>query len=123
MVELPPGSFLEELGIDIADLVPVRQFLLFAGFHDRPVGGAGDIAGVYAEVAEAREQFRKLRLSPESANRWGELVALDASGHLRSVCWFGRENRTQPGVLEPQTHRHRWTRRLASRFKVMAGRG
>ena len=95
--EVAPAALLGRLGVDVAELVPARQYLLFAGSHARPAGGLGDLLAVYGSEVEAREGFRQARLARLAAGTdrydWAQLAALDAAGRLRRVCWYGR-----PGV-------------------------
>ncbi len=91
-VEVPLREFLDLLGVRTRDLVPTRQFLLFAGTSDRALGGAADLAGTFADEQAGRAAFEELRRSPEFARGWAELVALDVGGGARSTCWFGRSS-------------------------------
>src|SRR5436305_10325010 len=81
--EVAPATLLRELGIDLAELAPARQFLLFAGTNAPPAGGLGDLVAVFRSEADARDGFRQARLGGASGTGWAELVALDASGRLR----------------------------------------
>ncbi len=90
-VEVPLPAFLEALGIEPADLAPTRHFLLFAGLHHRPAGGLGDLCATFADEAEAREAFRRLRLSPDYRDGWAQVVEVASGGRVRALCWFGRE--------------------------------
>jgi len=87
--ELPLREFLDLLGVRTSDLVPALQFLLFAGTSDRALGGAADLAGTFADEQAGRAAFEELRRSPDFVRGWAELVALDAGGAVRSLCWFG----------------------------------
>jgi hypothetical protein len=64
-------------------------FLLFGGMRQEAVGGLRSLRGVFGDEDEARSAFRRLRLERRSAPGWGELVAIEASGRLRALCWFG----------------------------------
>lgn len=86
--ELPVRTFLDQLGIDLTDILPGRQYLLFAGEGRRPAGGTRDIVRTFTSEQEARAAFRHLRLSVRDGEGWGELVALDARGRVKRLCWF-----------------------------------
>jgi hypothetical protein len=86
--ELPLHMFLDELGIDAADVAPSCQYLLFAGANGRSRGGTGDLVRVYRTEESAKAAFRALRLE-SGEEGWGELTALDAAGRLRRMCWYG----------------------------------
>jgi hypothetical protein len=90
-VEVPPTTLLRELGIDVVELAPTRQFLLFGGRGPATAGGLGDLIAVFRSEAEARDDFRRVRLD-STAHGWAELVALDAGGRLRQICWYGQKN-------------------------------
>ena len=116
-VEVPLPAFLEALGIEPADLAPTRQFLLFAGRHQRPAGGLGDLSATFADEAEVREAFRRLRLSADYRDGWAQVVEVASGGRARALCWFGREpsRGNLPGASTPfppversQTWRSRW---------------
>lgn len=64
-------------------------FLLFGGLHQESIGGLRSIRGVFDSEDEARSAFRRLRLEHRSAPGWAELVALDRSGRVKALCWFG----------------------------------
>ena len=64
-------------------------FLLFGGTHQEASGGLRSLRRVFASEEEARAAFRRLRLEPRSAPGWGELVALESSGRVKALCWFG----------------------------------
>lgn len=117
-------DFLELLGIEPADLVPPRQYVLFGGTSDRPSGGSADIAGTYADEAAARSAFQRLRMS--SDHRWAQLVALDVRGRLRAVAWFGERFRKggpmgATGTGTGPTARARRTLRRLSGVREPAG--
>jgi hypothetical protein len=67
-----------------------QPLLLFAGLHDRPRGGAGDLAGWFDSEADGRAAFRALREQRSDDDGWAELVALRDGGRARLVAWFGR---------------------------------
>lgn len=89
--EVAPGALLRDLGIDVADLAPTRQFLLFGGRGPATAGGLGDLIAVVGSESEARDEFRRLWLG-DSPHGWAELAALDAAGRLRRICWYGEKN-------------------------------
>ncbi len=68
---------------------PPPWFLLFGGTQREAIGGLRSLRGVFDSEEEGRAAFRRLRLGPRSAPGWGELVALEPSGRVRAVCWFG----------------------------------
>lgn len=88
-VELPVTTFLDELGVDLSELIPMRQYLLFGGTDQRPVGGTGDIIDTFAGEPQARMAFQELRRSQEYRDGWAELVAVSATGKMQRLCWFG----------------------------------
>lgn len=88
-VEMPLSEFVAGLGLEAADLISTRQYLLFAG----AAGGAGglrDLVGAFDVEAAAKDAFRSLRLSPDFRGGWAELVVLQPEGRMKPVCWFGR---------------------------------
>ena len=89
-VEVPLASLIERLEIDRRDLAPQPRLLLFAGLHDRPRGGAGDLVGWFESETEARRAFRELRETRSDDEGWAELVALDGGGRANVLAWFGR---------------------------------
>ena len=70
--------------------VPAFHHLLLAGIAVHPSGG-----GMRTRVAsfegedEARAAFRRVRLEATGPADWAQLLALDAQGRLRPLCWFG----------------------------------
>lgn len=128
-VEVPLPAFLDALGIEPADLAPTRHFLLFAGLHHRPAGGLGDLSATFADEAEVREAFRRLRLSADYREGWAQVVEVTSGGRARALCWFGREpsrgNLPEPAPHVPPverspTWRSRW-RSAARRSRPQGG--
>ncbi len=72
-----------------ASAAPASWFLLFGGTHQEAAGGLRSLRGVFDGEEEARAAFRRLRLEPRPAPGWGELVALESSGRVKALCWFG----------------------------------
>jgi hypothetical protein len=116
--ELPLNEFLQRLGVDPADLVPPRHYVVFAGTEERPAGGAGDIAGTFGTEDEGRALFQRLRASPD--HRWAQLVSLDARGRARAVCWFGDKFRAGATAASTDTGES-GRRRVRRRLSVIAG--
>jgi hypothetical protein len=108
-VEVPPAALLRELGIDVAELVPARHFLLFAGCASATAGGLGDLIAVFGTEAEARDQFQQLRLDSSEGRGWAEVAVLDAGGRLRRICWYGRRKalplHSSPGPVSSRRRR------------------
>ncbi len=100
--EVSPAALLRKLGVDVTELAPARQFLLFGGSDWPPVGGLGDLVAVFDSEDDARDRFRQLRLIQNPGRRWAELAALDAAGCVRRLCWFGA--RPVGGRLSPEAH-------------------
>src|SRR5687768_11691700 len=67
----------------------MRCYILFAGSHQTPQGGLGDLVGAFASEAAAREAFRHLRLSETSARTWAQLAVVDGDHGIRALSWFG----------------------------------
>ena len=57
-VEVPLARLIDGLGIDRRDVAPPPRLLLFAGRHDVPLGGAGDLVGCYECEADGRATSR-----------------------------------------------------------------
>lgn len=92
-IEVPIGSLCEQLGIDLGDLRPPSQYLLFGGSGRRSPGSRLDLVRGYACEMEARAAFRQIRVDDPSPGVWAELVALDAAGKVKPVCWYGSRPR------------------------------
>ena len=88
-VEMPLAEFVAGLGLEAADLMSARQYLLFGGAGGA-AGGLRDLLGAFSVEATAKDAFRSLRLSPDFRGGWAELVALQPEGRMKPVCWFGR---------------------------------
>ncbi len=89
-VEVPLASLVEALEIDRRHVTPPPQLLLFAGLHDEPRGGAGDLCGWFECEDEARAAFRELRSAMSDGEGWAELVALEGGARPSVRAWFGR---------------------------------
>jgi hypothetical protein len=113
-VDVPVGDVAASLAAAGGDpLIP--RYLLFAGRDDRPAGGVRDLVGTYREEDAAKAAFRRERRRQVDDGAWAELVAVDAMGRCRPVCWFGREWRLRRDVaaadvrpLPPPAARRRW---------------
>ena len=103
-VEVPLSLLVEGLEIDRRDLGARPRLLLFAGRHDDPRGGAGDLAGWFESEDEALDAFREMRAAMSDGEGWAELVALDGGARPSVRAWFGR-------------------RGAERRLRVVAGRG
>ena len=67
----------------------MRCYVLFAGSHQTPQGGLGDLVGAFTSEVAAREAFRHLRLSQASATSWAQLAVVDGDHGIRALSWFG----------------------------------
>lgn len=81
-------TLLDRLGVDLANILPDRQYLLFGGSGERPAGGVRDIVQTFTSEDEARAAFLDLRLTVRDRQGWGELISLDVRGRVRRLCWF-----------------------------------
>lgn len=89
-VEVPLAVLVERLEIDRRDLGAQPRLLLFAGRHDSPRYGSGDLAGWFDGEDEARAAFREVRAATADGEGWAELVALEAGPRPAVRAWFGR---------------------------------
>lgn len=104
-VEVPLSVLVEGLEIDRRDLVAQPRLLLFAGLHDDPRGGAGDLAGWFESEDQARAAFRELRAAMSDGEGWAELVALDGGARPSVRAWFGPRG-AQPRLRVVAGRRH-----------------
>lgn len=121
-VEMPLAEFVAGLGLEAADLMSTRQYLLFGGAGGA-AGGLRDLVGAFDVEATAKDAFRSLRLSPDFRGGWAELVALQPEGRMKPVCWFGRapSDPSNWGPTTPGAGRKRvGSRWAASRRRGMA---
>ncbi|HWI03024.1 MAG TPA: hypothetical protein VNT52_04240 [Acidimicrobiales bacterium] len=88
-VEIPVDELCSRLGIDPRDVGKPHNYLLFAGSHRHPAGGLRDLVATYDSEEEAWAAFRELRQSHPSAQGWGELAAIDGTGQVNQLAWFG----------------------------------
>lgn len=88
-VEIPAAQLCARLGIDPNDLGAPQHFLLFAGFYQRPAGGLRDLAGTFEDADEAWAAFRQLRQTHPSLDGWAQLAAIDGSGKVQQLAWYG----------------------------------
>lgn len=65
-----------------------ETYLLFAGAHQVPRGGLGDLVQSFDSGEMARSAFRDMRLKQRSAASWAQLAVVDANG-IQPLCWFG----------------------------------
>jgi hypothetical protein len=89
-VEVPLAALVERLEIDRRDLGAQPRLLLFAGMHDQPRYGSGDLAGWFDGEEEARAAFREARAVTADGEGWAELVALEGGTRPAVRAWFGR---------------------------------
>ena len=68
-VEMPLAEFVAGLGLEAADLMSTRQYLLFGGAGGG-AGGLRDLVGAFNAEATAKDAFRSLRLSPDFRGGW-----------------------------------------------------
>lgn len=89
-VEVPLARLVDGLRIDRGHFAPPPRLLLFAGRHDLPRGGAGDLVGCFECEADGREAFRDVRATRSDDEGWAQLVALQGGRRPTVVAWFGR---------------------------------
>ena len=65
-----------------------ETYLLFAGAHQVPHGGLGDLVQTFDSGEMARSAFRGMRLKQRSAASWAQLAVVDSKG-IQPLCWFG----------------------------------
>lgn len=99
-VEMPLAEFVAGLGLEAADLVSTRHYLLFGGAGGVE-GGLRDLIGAFHVEATAKDAFRSIRLSPAFKGGWAELVVLQPEGRMKPLCWFGRAPSGAPGGGAP----------------------
>lgn len=90
VVEMPLAAFISGLGLEAADLLPSRHYLLFAGMGSGAAGGLRDLHGAYDSETRARAAFRELRVSAAFTGGWAELALVRSGRRIEPVCWFGR---------------------------------
>jgi hypothetical protein len=64
------------------------RYVLCGGVHR---DGRRRLVAAFGCEAEARNAFVALRLQSRDERDWAELVAVDGTGKLRRICWFGLE--------------------------------
>lgn len=96
-VEVPLARLIDGLGIDRRDFAPPPRLLLFAGRHDEPQGGAGDLVGCYECEADGRAAFRDVRATRSDQEGWAQLVVLHGGRRPTVVAWFGRPKEKDGG--------------------------
>ncbi|MDQ3643538.1 MAG: hypothetical protein M3450_19225 [Actinomycetota bacterium] len=101
-VEVPFAALVEQLEIDAGELARPPRLLLFAGLHERPRGGIGDLIGCFESEGDGRAAFRRLREERSDDEGWAELVALEDNGRRALVAWFGRSDRGTETELKPR---------------------
>jgi hypothetical protein len=88
-VEIPIEELCKGLGIEPGDVGAPHHYLLFSGSHRRPLGGLRDLGRTFDSEEEAWTAFRELRQNPPYPQGWAELAAIDGSGHVNQLAWFG----------------------------------
>jgi len=88
-VEVPVEDFCSSLGIDVAELVPPRRYMLFAGVDAHAGFGPRHVVATFTSEDAARDAFRTLRLAHAEPEDWAEVASVEADGGLRQLCWFG----------------------------------
>ncbi|MDQ3898255.1 MAG: hypothetical protein M3326_13595 [Actinomycetota bacterium] len=88
-MEIPIDELCGRLGIDPRDVVAPHRYLLFAGSHGHPGGGRRDLAATFDSEEKAWAAFQELRNAHPALEQWGELVAIDGSGQVNQLAWFG----------------------------------
>jgi hypothetical protein len=81
-----------------------RRYLLFAGTHQPPNGGLGDLVDTFDSEDAARRAFREIRLRTSSATDWAQLAVVDRVHGVKPLCWFGigaEPERYRPARYEP----------------------
>jgi hypothetical protein len=96
-VEVPLSRLIDGLGIDRQVFAPPARLLLFAGRHDVPRGGAGDLVGCFECEADGRAAFRDVRATRSDDEGWAQLVALHGGRRPTIVAWFGRPKEKDGG--------------------------
>ena len=96
-VEVPLARLIDGLGIDRRDLAAPPRLLLFAGRHDVPRGGAGDLVGCFECEADGRAAFRDVRATRSDEEGWAQLVSLHGGRRPTVVAWFGRPQESDGG--------------------------
>jgi hypothetical protein len=66
-----------------------RRYLLFAGTHQPPNGGLGDLVNTFDSEDAARRAFREIRLRTSSTTDWAQLAVVDRVHGVKPLCWFG----------------------------------
>jgi hypothetical protein len=88
-VEVPFAELVQRLQVDTGQLLPARQFLLFAGRRNGPFAALGNLIGVFADERTARRAFERVRLEEDPTVGWAQLLSLDPRGRVRAIGWFG----------------------------------
>lgn len=96
-VEIPLDVLCSELGIGPRDIAAPVRYLVFAGDHDRPLGGLRDLTGTFDDEDAAWAAFRARRQANASGEGWAELATMDLTGHVEQLAWFG----LSPSVVGP----------------------
>lgn len=117
-VEIPVDRLCAGLGIDPTELGAPTRYLLFAGSGPTPGGGLRDLVGTFASELEARDAFRRLRQQHPATSAWAELAAMDTTGQITQLAWFGPRPGEGDGegrvALPSPAERRRGLRRLLS---------
>lgn len=119
-VEVPIAEFLANLAIDVDELAPPLRYLLFAAVGSGPGVSPNYLVDTFGDEAVARQAFWALRMEHFQSADWAEVAAVQASGELRRLCWFGTPwgpgdratNRATQDLANPPTGQPRKTRRV-----------
>lgn len=98
-VELPAATLLPRLGIAPDELGAAALYLLLAGGRHGVAPGPRRTTTGFASEVEARDAFRRLRTDDSVPAVWAELFALDITGGLKLLCWFGEPGETASAPL------------------------
>jgi hypothetical protein len=71
-----------------------RKWLLFAGSGSETTGS---LVATFRDAPQSRRAFVNERLRSRSPGAWARLEALDSTGHIEVLCWFG----PTPGISLP----------------------
>jgi hypothetical protein len=100
-VEVPIDVLCRELGIGPRDVGAPVRFLLFAGPHQRPLGGLHDLVATFDDVEAAWAAFRDRRQAHASGEGWAELATIDIAGHVEQLAWYGLHRAADPAESAP----------------------
>ena len=100
---------------------PDERYVLCGGVHS---DGRRRLVAAFGCESEARNAFVELRLQSRDQRDWAELVAVDDTGKLRRLCWFGGEgaDAEHVAVTTPGPTGRRWLWSLRRSRQPSAGR-